>query len=301
MSKKVIKPSQEEIDRFVIENANDDHAWEKSLLVRKPKSGVVLSDNELLLNTSGGFSRRVEGERITTMKVVQKIVGLFQELLNSASQLMQTRSSGGGDLVGGDSGTMPFVSEVYDTVSVDVATEWGMRCLNLLKRVFDVESDYYQSFKETVSSFSSFSNYASVTQALSILKAAKADYENGNLFNTRILVQAEVFDDFLEQAEHLLKNGYYAPAAVIVGSILEDGLRTLCRRNTVAVAVNATIDPMNSGLAKAGVYNTLMQKKITALADIRNKAAHGKWNEFNDKDVDQMITQVRNFLEDFFS
>ena len=34
---------------------------------------------------------------------------------------------------------------------------------------------------------------------------------------------------------------------------------------------------MNAGLAKQGVYNKLTQKRITALADIRNKAAHGEW------------------------
>jgi hypothetical protein len=114
------------------------------------------------------------------------------------------------------------------------------------------------------------------------------------------LIEAEVFGDFLEQAEHLLKNGYYGPAAVITGCVLEDGLRKLCQRNNVSLPAKATIDPMNVELAKAGIYNTLSQKRITALADIRNKAAHGKWSEFNDEDVRQMISQVRSFMEDHF-
>jgi hypothetical protein len=37
---------------------------------------------------------------------------------------------------------------------------------------------------------------------------------------------------------------------------------------------------MNAALAKAGKYNKLMQKRITALADIRNSAAHGNFNQF---------------------
>lgn len=61
------------------------------------------------------------------------------------------------------------------------------------------------------------------------------------------------------------------------------------------------MDPMNVELTKAGVYNTLIQKRITALADLRNKAAHGKWNEFDGTDVRQMIDQVRTFMENLFS
>ena len=58
---------------------------------------------------------------------------------------------------------------------------------------------------------------------------------------------------------------------------------------------------MNAELAKAGVYNILVQKKITALADLRNKAAHGNWTEFNSTDVEQMLTQIRTFMADHFS
>jgi hypothetical protein len=65
-------------------------------------------------------------------------------------------------------------------------------------------------------------------------------------------------------------------AAVIAGTVLETALRQLC------------LDRMNADLAKAGVYNSLMQKRITALAAIRNRAAHGKPNEFTRDDVSAM-------------
>jgi hypothetical protein len=43
------------------------------------------------------------------------------------------------------------------------------------------------------------------------------------------------------------------------------------------------------------------EKKITHLAALRNKAAHGEWSEFTDKDVEDMIRDVRRFMEDYFS
>jgi hypothetical protein len=54
---------------------------------------------------------------------------------------------------------------------------------------------------------------------------------------------------------------------------------------------------MNAELAKAGAYEKLQMKKITALADIRNKAAHGKWTEFSVEEVKEMLPSVRRFLE----
>jgi hypothetical protein len=49
------------------------------------------------------------------------------------------------------------------------------------------------------------------------------------------------------------------------------------------------LDKMNADLAKAGAYNKLVQKQITALADIRNDAAHGHYDQFSKDDVSSMI------------
>jgi hypothetical protein len=49
-------------------------------------------------------------------------------------------------------------------------------------------------------------------------------------------------------------------------------------------------------LAKDGVYTKLVQKQITAWANIRNSAAHGNPDEFTEQDVINMITDVRQFL-----
>ncbi len=61
-------------------------------------------------------------------------------------------------------------------------------------------------------------------------------------------------------------------------------------------AIQNEVDKMNADLAKAGIYNKLQQKRITALADIRNSAAHGKPEEFSDNDVTTMIRDIEQFL-----
>jgi len=56
------------------------------------------------------------------------------------------------------------------------------------------------------------------------------------------------------------------------------------------------LDKMNADLAKAGVYNKLVQKQLTAQADIRNSAAHGQYDQFSKEDVASMIKEVQRIL-----
>ena len=138
-------------------------------------------------------------------------------------------------------------------------------------------------------------------QAFGILQSARDDVANGALFEIKALITAEVFDDFLEQGQALLTAGYVAPAAVVIGAVLEDGLRKLCAKSGITLPEKPKLDSMNGALAKAGVYNVLTQKKVTALADIRNSAAHGNWDKFEASDVDNMLQWTNDFMQKYFS
>ncbi len=220
---------------------------------------------------------------------MKKSLDRLQELIQFGERVTQTKysKSVGNMVVMGDAG-----------VDSGLAHQWGTSCLNLLSRVFGTESVHCKSFQ---TKFPKFHNYSPVKQALGILRVAKDDYEQGFLFDTRTLIEAEVFDDFLGQGEHLLNTGYFQPAAVVIGSVLEDGLRKLCAKHEIPLSARPKLDTMNADLAKHGVYNTLTQKRVTALADVRNKAAHGEWDQFTRNDVDDMLRSVRQFMETHFT
>jgi hypothetical protein len=201
-------------------------------------------------------------------KFDQRVLDKLQELIQFGDRVKQTKYSRSG-------GRVTYIGDAG--VDSELAHQWGTSCLNLLSRVFGPDSVHYKNFE---TQFPKFRDYSPVSRALGILKAAKEDYEQGYLFDIRILIEAEVFDEFLEQAGHLLDSGYFQPAAVVAGSVLEDGLRKLCARRGVPISANPKVDTMNANLAKQGVYDKLTQKRITMLADIRNKAAHGKWDKF---------------------
>jgi hypothetical protein len=80
---------------------------------------------------------------------------------------------------------------------------------------------------------------------------------------------------------------------VIARVVLETTLHRMCKDNGIDVG---KLDKMNADLAKKGVYNSVVQKRITALAAIENSAAHRKPEEFTKDDVSAMIRDVERFL-----
>ena len=53
---------------------------------------------------------------------------------------------------------------------------------------------------------------------------------------------------------------------------------------------------MNSDLASASAYSKLDQKNVIAWLDLRNKAAHGKYDEYDLKQVALLTQSVRDFI-----
>ena len=131
---------------------------------------------------------------------------------------------------------------------------------------------------------------------LGVLESAYEDFKLGLLEDTKALITAEVFADFIEQAEYLLDEGYKLPAAVLMRGVLEDSLRTLCLKEAkISLPDMPKLDRMNTELVKAGIYNKNVHKQVTAWAAIGNSAAHMKINEFSDTDVENMISGIINF------
>jgi hypothetical protein len=57
-----------------------------------------------------------------------------------------------------------------------------------------------------------------------------------------------------------------------------------------------TLNPLIDELRKVEVFNELKAKDLRAWTDIRNAAAHGKFDEFHRSDVERMIKGVADFL-----
>ena len=181
---------------------------------------------------------------------------------------------------------------------------WVTRLGQLIRKLYGEHSQHFVSYS-TASAANNFyglykSHHTHFTQMLGVARAIKHEIENDLLVDFRSLVQAEVFADFLEMGDYLLQEGYKDAAAVIIGSVLEDRLRTLSSKAGLPLANDMgkplTVEPLNNQLAKADVYTKLVQKQITTWAHVRNKAAHGKYGEYTKDQVQMMLVFVQGFV-----
>ncbi|MBA2610956.1 MAG: hypothetical protein H0U95_03225 [Bacteroidetes bacterium] len=146
-------------------------------------------------------------------------------------------------------------------------------------------------------------NYQPLLELMGVLEAIKYELESGLINKLKTLIQADIFSDFLEMGEHLLKEGYKDASAVIIGSVLEDTLRKIAQENNIEILNDKgkflTMDPLNIAIEKIGIYNQLVKKQITSWADLRNNAAHGRFSEYDDKQVAMMLQFVQTFSADY--
>jgi len=182
----------------------------------------------------------------------------------------------------------------YEEVDIEELNKWRLKVKALINNLCGIESEYYKAIIEAEKPETMMhTSYEIFKRIKAVFCAIKDDYLNGYLDTYKSLVQAEVFAEQIEQARELFENGYILAAAITAGIILETKIREICISKGLAIG---NLDKMNADLAKNGIYNTLVQKQITAIAAIRNSAAHGKYEDFTKEQVRNMIDQVEYLL-----
>jgi len=194
-------------------------------------------------------------------------------------------------------------SDLSGNVEIEEVTSALSKAKAAIVRITGIESEYYKDIESTLKR-TNIHEGTKLRNIIGTINALKSDLENDFLKNIQEIIQSEVFSDYLEMAEHLEKEGYKDPAAVLIGSTLEAHLRELCKSfsidteitNSKGKMIPKKSSVMNSDLAKKGTYSSAYQKQITAWLDIRNSAAHGKYSEYSKEEIKLMLQGVRQFI-----
>jgi hypothetical protein len=178
--------------------------------------------------------------------------------------------------------------------------EWKYQVTALLEDVLGKTHAYSAGFRESVGT--PIQTLEEVRAGLGIVAAAYGDFRKGHLLSLKELIRGELFDDYLQQASHLLENGYKDAAAVIAGGTLEEHLRQLCRKHEIETEVTTRrgteskkASAMNEEL-KDHVYPQNDWRSVQVWLDVRNDAAHQKYDSYDDEKVGLMIDGIRHFL-----
>lgn len=138
-----------------------------------------------------------------------------------------------------------------------------------------------------------------------ILEAFIRYVESGLLQGTSIQrkTQIDVVSDFLDQANTLLdsKEVHAAAPTVIIGAALEEFLRNWIEEVGLELGGQKPgLDSYKNILRDAELITKQDAKDITAWGGLRNHAAHGEWEEVEDKNrISIMLEGVNLFMRKY--
>ena len=195
-------------------------------------------------------------------------------------------------------------SRLVETVDWPEFVKWRTNCTTLLDQMVPTSSVH----RVTAERFNTIKNNRdSLHFGIQFLKAVSEDFDQGFFDDIGTQIESEIAADYLGQAKTLVESELReqissAPAAVLSGAVLEKSLRSMCEQlspsepTTLNNGKPLTLNPLIEALRKRGAFNELMAKQLRAWADIRNSAAHGRFEEFTTEQVKAMVTGIASFL-----
>lgn len=210
------------------------------------------------------------------------ILAQIDEVLGRGQQAAQTRIHG--------------VSQPAEAASVSSGVTAMVAALD---RLLPAGHQYRTAARAAVEKYGVQNSYTAGV-LIGTLDALRGDVEAGYTQSLVELVHADLFADFLAMADELQRNGFKDAAAVIAGSTLEEQLRKLASKSQLPTT-NPNGEPLkasrlNDDLKAAQVYNPLQHRSVQAWLDIRNAAAHAKYDEYDHAQVAGMIQSVGDFM-----
>jgi hypothetical protein len=163
------------------------------------------------------------------------------------------------------------------------------------------DNSFLKELNETYHSY-----YGSKIYRLQGILRSFIDYVNNGLLRSISLereIQVETVSDFLAQAESLLNDNKVHPAApaVIIGASLEEFLRNWLEEVGVDMTtIKLSIDSYSKELRSREMISKQDLKDITSWGGTRNDAAHGIWNNVEDRNrIKLMLEGVNLFMRKY--
>lgn len=208
----------------------------------------------------------------------QRVANRIRDLINEGAQVAALERP--------SEYTGPYIQE---KVPLHV---WLSKVENILLTIFGVGSAHYAQAKKVFERNPEHSY--EVNQIVGVLSGALSDLEDGFLVGQEHLIAGVVLDSVLEQSKYLLSNGFKDPAAILCRVVVEDALRRLCDEEGLSSAGKAAT--LNDSLKDHGRYSKPQWRLVQSWLDIGNSAAHGKFEEYTEPNVSQMVSDVERFI-----
>lgn len=186
--------------------------------------------------------------------------------------------------------------QCVDPVQMAACSAWITAAQNVVHLVVSsADAPYRLKADGIASSNRGYMIHHSVGEFASVLHSLLVDADAGLLASVADNARAETFDDFLDHAVEYLRLSRKQEAGVIAGVIFEDSLRRVCRARGIADK-DKKLDVLISALAAGGDLTPVKAKRARASADVRTKATHAQWDEYELDDVQATIDFTRELI-----
>lgn len=207
------------------------------------------------------------------MAVEEFVIQRVEELLGEAERLRQGNEYG----------------QAHSEKHSEECQGWIAAASNIIEMiVVDTNASYRKVADRILNHNYGFGIPQGVGEMAEVLTNLLKDAKAGLIVSVTDRARAEVFDDFLDHAKAYLGEGRKNEAGVISGVVFEDTLRQICRKVHVDEK-GRKLDELITELAKKGVLTATKAKRARAAADVRTKATHAQWDEYDDADVKTAI------------
>jgi hypothetical protein len=137
-----------------------------------------------------------------------------------------------------------------------------------------------------------------VQKLLGLLQSIKIEIERGFLKKAEYLFIATTFDDFLNHASTYHKGGKKIESAVLTSAVFEDTIRKISKKNELSEK-GKSLETIIDELTKKNIFTYVKAKRIKGYSAIRNKALHAQWDDFDIRDVGELIKGTRELIETY--
>jgi hypothetical protein len=178
------------------------------------------------------------------------------------------------------------------------AAKMAFRLQAAIERLTPSSSSYRQDLDRSRAA-RYYNSVARMIAVATIVGALRDDIAAGWLSSVIELAHADTYSDYLAMADGLAVQHYKDAAAIIAGTSLEVHLKALAAKESIGLQVPNGLPKkasvLNDELKREGVYSALEHKQVIAWLAIRNSAAHGTYDDYDEAAVKALIEGVGNF------
>ncbi len=140
--------------------------------------------------------------------------------------------------------------------------------------------------------------YRIMQKLYGLLAATKDEWKRGLLRKVEYIVIAEAFDDFLDHASYYHKGNKKIESSILACAVLEDTIKRIARKHTIETK-GMSMEPLIDELVKQNIFTPVKAKRVKSFAGVRNHALHAEWDEFDIRDVGDLIKGTRELIDTF--